>query len=352
LPVFLVPISKVAPAWAPDGAGLTLLVVPFWPPIPPKKPIATTVKNKRYLRRMTIALGILCSDGVVLATDTQYSVGTVLKYEGLKLFRASAGDCQVIIAACNNADAFRRVIDVIQEELQRSLKDTQPTVDIVRLATEGALAKFYRKFIDPIPSDERANFEFQLIVGICAKSEKGRLFHSNRSMLVEDYHCACLGEGQYIAEYAIELFVPLKPSVELSKCLAAYIVSAAKRYIQSVGGQSKVYAIHNDGSDSVLLPFEIEEVEECFGQIIPAFHFALSGLAVGSFPDLLFNENQNPPRSVIARFREKKAERLKKHREWLDGLHAAERERHLKIIDQEVQPNPKPSKHARKPRRP
>jgi len=325
---------------------------PVFPSIWRHPPRPLKQRHKRYPRAMTIALGVLCSDGVVLATDTQYSVGAVLKYEGLKLFRASTGDCQVIIAACDNADVFRRAIEVVQEELRHSLRDRQPTVDIVRLAIEAALAKFFKKFIDRIPSDERGQFDFQLIIGISAKSEKARLFHSNRSMLVDDYHCACLGEGQYIAEYAIELVVPLKPSVERAKCLAAYIVSAAKKYIQSVGGQSKVYAIHNDGGDSMLLPFEIEELEECFNQVIPAFQFALSGLAIESFPDRLFDEKQNPLHSVIAHFREKKAQRLRSRKQWLAELYAAERARQLKIIDPEVQSTPTRPKPARKRRRP
>ncbi len=59
------------------------------PKLRPSSARYRTLQHSRYARLMTIALGVVCTDGVVLGVDLQYTTDDATKTPGRKMFGSS-----------------------------------------------------------------------------------------------------------------------------------------------------------------------------------------------------------------------------------------------------------------------
>jgi len=64
---------------------------------------------------MTIAAGFVCSDGLVLCADTQYTSST--KFSETKLWEHSAGDLRLVIAAAGDATLMNIAVEGVTKQL-------------------------------------------------------------------------------------------------------------------------------------------------------------------------------------------------------------------------------------------
>jgi len=95
-------------------------------------------KDQPPEQAVTIGIGFVCSNGIVLATDKQYTTQYTefgLKKEGPKLFVASdRSDLAVIIAAAGNVpfmkmaagrlkDAFGRLVNPSEQDVKETIED-------------------------------------------------------------------------------------------------------------------------------------------------------------------------------------------------------------------------------------
>jgi hypothetical protein len=140
------------------------------------------VKSKE--KHVTIALGILCSDGIVLEVDLQYSTGWV-KTAGKKIFILTPSYepnayCSALLAASGNPDSAKKVVEKIEETLPSS-RDFPTLKDCI----ESALASVYSQHIDFAPAEEREALQCEFLVGI-RLGQDCKLFRTNRTMLVEE----------------------------------------------------------------------------------------------------------------------------------------------------------------------
>jgi hypothetical protein len=131
-------------------------------------------------------------------------------------------------------------------------------------------------------------------------------------MLVEDHHHVCFGEGKFVADWALDLFFPTLPSVEVGRPLSAFIIFNAKRFVSSVGFPTKVYALSSDGTDSRMFPAEIAEVERFYQEYVEAIKFPLFSLDLSSEVGLAGGDII---RDTLVRFRDAKRIRLARYEE-------------------------------------
>lgn len=101
---------------------------------------------------MTIVIGFKCADGLVLATDTQYT-RRGYRSNGPKLFldKLNRPDLNVLIAGAGTVTYMRRAIEMFWSEL-KCLSD--PTTESVRAKAEKAFADFYKAHLYPNPADD------------------------------------------------------------------------------------------------------------------------------------------------------------------------------------------------------
>jgi 20S proteasome alpha/beta subunit len=74
---------------------------------------------------MTIAIGMLCSDGIVLAADRQLTLEGGHKYQEQKIFPIDGGDWKAVLTYAGSPDFVREV----QERLVRRLNREEIKAD-------------------------------------------------------------------------------------------------------------------------------------------------------------------------------------------------------------------------------
>ncbi len=118
------------------------------------------LKHKSYPKRMTIALGVLCSDGVVLGVDLQFTTDNIIKTAGQKLFVLLPSyrpelNYSVLIGGSGNADTIRKITEVANEKLDESFPNGSPPYRKLKCVLETVLAEVFHTHVDTAPVEER-----------------------------------------------------------------------------------------------------------------------------------------------------------------------------------------------------
>jgi hypothetical protein len=255
----------------------------YGPPRPNLKriPLPQPLKHKRYpwekpkeMRKMSIAVGVVCLDGIVVGVDLQYSTDFV-KTAGRKIFvlkRSYETDtqCSIVIAAAGSPDSAKKIVERIEEVLPKQIEFSD-LVDSI----ETALADVFGKHIDSAPESERNGLHVDLLVA-ARIGPHCKLYRSNRTMLIEEEHYACIGMGLYLGHYVIGMALPMLTSVNLASQVVAYTIAAAKDYIESVGKGSDIHILKSVGvHDSILKP-ERQEIELGFEEFFRCLRGVIS----------------------------------------------------------------------------
>ena len=271
---------------------------------------------------MTIGIGLLCTDGLVLATDTKYTQGD-FKSHGPKLFPIiNRPDLAVVIAGAGNVPFMRRAIDKLEVALSQL---QNPSTEDVRMATENVLLEFFNQRIYPRP--DWWHVAFELILGVWTERDGFILLSSNEvnvgvPMPKHATGPCCIGFGQHVSEYALGLTFQTALNVEHAKFVAAFAIKAAKDHVASCGGQTRIYAIRKMVSGchiETIRRKEISEIETHSRQIYQSL-----GVVLGVLEKIRPDEDEtvgiaiNAVKEAILEFRAKRRdyrERVRKIRE-------------------------------------
>ena len=190
---------------------------------------------------MTIAAGFVCTNGVLLCTDTQHTAYP-LKYDatksddfefpGGKLAFAYAGNTNFAVSAT--------------EKCQRHLKEKKrlhPLADI-----EGILEKEYRRTVLSHPDrNSDGNIPYWLLLALWLPSSGVKLYATHQIALHEVRTYECIGAGQYLAQYLIEPFHLFPMDEWKAIVVASHALAAAKNHVDGCGGMSIFTLVQNDG---------------------------------------------------------------------------------------------------------
>ena len=251
--------------------------------------------SKRYAwevlpeTRLTIGLGIMCSDGIVLAVDNQYSQDPI-KYRGKKLFPLKQGSNYTILAAAaNNADSAKRGIEIIESHLL-VFEHRPATMDEIKSWIETSLKKLFVEYIDLAKSKkERDALHCDFLFAIWVQGEGLRLFRSNRNIFLEEETQTSIGTGQYFSRYLHELlvgpYITGRPTANEAVCIAAYIVNAAKDYVQGIGKESIISVLHADGRWTNVLQPDVNGLVASFKDLAEIMQHCLRCLDIDAVRD-------------------------------------------------------------------
>jgi 20S proteasome alpha/beta subunit len=188
---------------------------------------------------MTIALGILAADGVVLAADSEYTWG-YLKTSGEKIWTAEAHGAMAI-AGAGSAD----YAEAVSLELLDVFTRTKAGVTVAGLEKRlrSTLLEFHAKHVVPFsafPSDETAVW---LIIGL-QRDGKSYLWATSKGTLRPRRPYAAIGYGTEYTHALLSAIFDTKDraltGVELAKRLAGYVVYETKRHVQNCGQSTSV----------------------------------------------------------------------------------------------------------------
>jgi hypothetical protein len=207
---------------------------------PPRQPIKRLQKKKR----MTIAVGFACKDGIVLAADTKESYGEEHTYVE-KISVRDIGECQFGIAG----SGYDYILDYITPRIMEAIikGNPWPSMNDCFLELEKLMGQLYSgKPLKAYPRDSAADIYTSSLLAIRLKSSaQPVLFSINSSLVTSVPEFAVIGYGP-MKEMAREMW-SLDLTVEQASKAALYLIYDTKRRSGAVGGVTNILKLFNDG---------------------------------------------------------------------------------------------------------
>jgi hypothetical protein len=180
---------------------------------------------------MTIAIGMLCDGGLIVAADTQMTWPDCTTYDAEKVQTLSSDSGAYVFAySSENAEAAETLLEAIKRELSKKLISLQS----VENALKEAMKKWNSSFIH---REDRTDVSF--IVGAVMKSasESDRLalflcelpFTVKRKTIREDSGYIARGAGQVITDPLFRTLFGVQESPRMCLCRIAYLMYRAKK---------------------------------------------------------------------------------------------------------------------------
>lgn len=208
------------------------------PPVPriPPKPIPRRLPERK---RMTIAAGFTCKNGLVLCADTEYT-GSI-RQRGPKVWIKDTGDHSrftVALAGAGDAALIRLVRNRLFERVSATATERE-----VETVLEGVLKSVFEDHIDKAPREAVNNgYDVSVLVGVRVGARRVLLEHSRTAVAWVDGY-SCTGAGAPVANYIAETFFRRNMSMQEAIPLACYLLRQAKTFGVMCGGDSHVLTI-------------------------------------------------------------------------------------------------------------
>ena len=228
---------------------------------------------------MTIALGLLAGRGIVIAADTEESVGED-KLDALKTSASSpiwSGPSGLSVTDAGNG----WYVDAIIEELEKR-HDSLAEVDLgqLRVEFEKLLMDFYRKHV--IPFRDAADLDFQLLIG-AQRGGFGKLWVTSRNSMREVVRHEAVGVGDTEAKLFLTRIYGMDsvPFGVLAACSAVY---QAKQRIKDCGRGTTIVCLNNN-TPYYIYPDVIDMAEKWFAKYLRIESSSLMFSMGRHFPD-------------------------------------------------------------------
>ncbi len=200
---------------------------------------------------MTIALGMLASDGFVVAADTHESRG-IYKIEHGKMSavltateRPTGASSSYRCCAITGSGAAHH-LDAVTKKIIERIRDGEALSDDELEAECGRiLREFYLNHVAPFaayPEPERP--DFQLLLG--AQLFKDRLLVSDKTIFKDASPYVAIGVGEIVAMPLLTRFYQLPmPDVRSAILLASYVIYHVKESIEGCGKSTDMAGVRN-----------------------------------------------------------------------------------------------------------
>lgn len=222
---------------------------------------------------MTIAIGMLCEGGLVVAADTQmtWPEGTTYDAEKIRTLTTDSG-AYVIAYSSEDTEAAETLLEAVKRALFKPLNSLQSVENVLK----EAMKKWNSSFTHP---EDRTDVSF--IVGAAIKSDSGpdRLalflcelpFTVKRKTISDDNGYIARGAGHVITDPLFRTLFGVQESPRMCLCRIAYLMHRAK---QDCGGACGGYtdAVFLRADDAAMLWIERPYMAqaESFGHYLDA----------------------------------------------------------------------------------
>lgn len=214
-------------------------------------------KQERLTERkaVTIGVGFLCTDGIVLCADRQITDSGGFKYEERKIFRSLTKEYSLIYSYAGQPDTAKVIFQRLRDALG---KCTFPKDDV-------------RACVEEIYKDKMSK-EIKTLIGIRIEDVGRYFFRTSKARVVDGGVAEHIGIGDSSAvRYLCDFLLRSQPSIHDAQIIGSYIVSVANRYVESCGGGPDITTLWfkgtlQEGSGGVF-PNQKERFMACEEQI-------------------------------------------------------------------------------------
>lgn len=213
-------------------------------PLPRFKPKSERLPVRK---RMTIAIGILASDGVVIAADREEGDG-YLKNDSGKVSQAFKGTVPIGSIAITGSGSGPYLDEVARLITEGFCDDAVGTEATVEAGIRKAHRKYYKESVLPFPHGERPDYD--LLVG-CYGEQLGRRLWKTAGLAlnpVKDYDA--VGAGYAVANGLLGRLwdnVPVRYAIKL----AAYVIHQVKMSVKDCGLGTDIVIVRRSLLESV-----------------------------------------------------------------------------------------------------
>ena len=194
---------------------------------------------------MTIAAGLLCREGVLLAADTEHTSWQT-KSHASKIEIIPFQDGKVGLAGAGNTAFVSSAIRKFRDALTRT-KTTDPLAII-----ESVHEKEYRRNVLKHPNHAtEQDLHYWFLIGLW-RGDKTKLYVTSLTAVADVAGFDCIGVGEPLASHIIGPAYSTGMQYSEALPIVAYALAHVKEHVRECGGVTTVRFIANDGSEGAV----------------------------------------------------------------------------------------------------
>jgi 20S proteasome alpha/beta subunit len=281
--------------------------------IRPKPRTAPKLKRLPDRKRMTIAIGLLTTEGLVIAADRQETVGVQKLNQG-KITGHWKREPWGSVAVSGSGDAFNldvamaKVREWFSQSKTASLKEIEKGVETVN-------ADFYREKVDAVSGGDKQTLDYALLVGCALKNDWPTLWTTHQMGIRKEEEFAAVGAGEATAKNLLQTYYTRLP-MAMAISLAAFVIHEVKTTVDFCGLETDILCCWRFGAIEYVDSDEIREMEAAF-KLLKASEYHLLHDCLGSdlTTDYRYKSKKYETKKVKAIFRrlnKKRAEQFER----------------------------------------
>ncbi|MGA3133902.1 MAG: hypothetical protein ABSD59_24340 [Terracidiphilus sp.] len=193
---------------------------------------------------MTIGAGVLATDGIVLAADSQETLDDYLKLFKPKVIELTIGSAQLKCVVVGSGDG--PFIDMLTERIASLLGVVEPYLENAKDTVHQSILDVCHQIFPLYPTQE-SRPQAHLLIGIWA-SDGLALLDSIVPMIKTAEEHTFIGFGRDLAAYKAKQLMPPQMPLSVAVPLTAHILDIAKNNVEHCGGETKMVVIKRDGT--------------------------------------------------------------------------------------------------------
>jgi 20S proteasome alpha/beta subunit len=186
--------------------------------------------------QMTIAIGMVCTDGVLIGADTRHTVAGECVWEDSKMTKGSSarfGD--YVMAGCGNTSYIYMAFDNIEKALGNPRNAKRDLSELIQKET----VKIH-KHINDCYNPSQALPWLELIIGIHKKAAEPILIHvENTGAVTPVTNKVFMGSGRPIAVAFARIVLAERLPLKLARLAAFFFMYQAKESGYATGGDTQ-----------------------------------------------------------------------------------------------------------------
>jgi 20S proteasome alpha/beta subunit len=219
---------------------------------------------------VSIIIGIICEDAIVVASDSQLSWGTAKRTDSQKIFPASFNDATGLIGNSGSVAASQRVVEITKSYcFGKDLSDYRQLAENAQKASEvirGELMSPFKAFITKLEDFQKLFDENNYSLVMANYFDKQPYlftldFPPGISTRQKNY--TAIGCGANLATFLLGWFDFANMNRVQTVITAAFIIGEVKKADAFCGGTTQVAYLKLEDNAALVFPPEIMRVMEC-----------------------------------------------------------------------------------------